>query len=145
MLLVLAFCSGLLFRKLGQPPLLGYLIAGFVANALGLGDVESLAPIADIGVTMLLFTIGLKLRTAELIKPYIIAPALLHMLLVVPLTAGVILLLGLLYPPLSFDSITPAWMLAFALSFTRTVFAIKMFDERGENSSFIIFVNNNLF
>ena len=136
MLLVLAFCSGLLFRKLGQPPLLGYLIAGFVANAMGLGDVESLAPIADIGVTMLLFTIGLKLRTAELIKPYIIAPALLHMLLVVPLTAGVILVLGLLYPPLSFDSVTPPWMLAFALSFSSTVFAIKMFDERGENSSF---------
>ena len=135
-LLVLAFCSGLLFRKLGQPPLLGYLIAGFVANAMGMGDVETLAPIADIGVTMLLFTIGLKLRTSELIKPYIIAPALLHMLMVVPFTAAVLLLLGLLYPLLAFDSVTPAWMLAFALSFSSTVFAIKMFDERGENSSF---------
>ncbi len=135
-LLVLAFCSGLLFRKLGQPPLLGYLIAGFVANAMGMGDIETLAPIADIGVTMLLFTIGLKLRTSELIKPYIIAPALLHMLMVVPFTAAVLLLFGLLYPPLAFDSVTPAWMLAFALSFSSTVFAIKMFDERGENSSF---------
>jgi len=116
--------------------MLGYLLAGFLCHALGVGDIESLGPIADVGVTMLLFTIGLKLRTNELIKSYIIGPALLHMFLVIPLTAGAIILAGQFYAPLSFESTVPAWMIAFALSFSSTVFAIKMFEERGENSAF---------
>ncbi len=135
-LIFFAFVAGLLFRKIGLPPLLGYLLAGFASHALGIGDLDSLAPIAELGVTLLLFTIGLKLRAGELIRPYILGPALLHMLLVIPLTAAVIMLAGHVYEPLSFDNMTSAWMLAFALSFSSTVFAIKMFDERGENSSF---------
>ena len=135
-LILFAFCAGLIFRKLGQPPLLGYLLAGFACHALGIGDIESLDPVADIGVTLLLFTIGLKLRARELIRPYILAPALLHMALMIPLTAAIIMLAGYFYSPLSFDSTISAWMIAFALSFSSTVFAIKMFDERGQNSSF---------
>lgn len=135
-LILFAFCAGLIFRKLGQPPLLGYLLAGFACHALGIGDIESLDPVADIGVTLLLFTIGLKLRARELIRPYILAPALLHMALMIPLTAAIIMLAGHFYSPLSFNSTLSAWMIAFALSFSSTVFAIKMFDERGQNASF---------
>ena len=136
LLILFAFSAGLLFRKMGQPPLLGYLLAGFAAHALGIGDLELLGPVADIGVTMLLFTIGLKLRITELAKPYIFGPAFLHLLVVVPLTAAVIACIGLIYEPLSFDSNVSAWMLAFALSFSSTVFAIKMFEERGESTVF---------
>lgn len=135
-LILFAFSAGLIFRKLGQPPLLGYLLAGFAAHAMGIGDIESLSPIADIGVTILLFTIGLKLRFTELIKPYIFAPALLHILIVVPLTVAVITVAGNVYEPLTFSSTASAWMLAFALSFSSTVFSIKMFEERGESASF---------
>jgi len=136
LLILFAFCAGLLFRKLGQPPLLGYLLAGFAAHALDIGNLDLLGPIADTGVTMLLFTIGLKLRITELVKPYIFGPAILHMLVVVPLTAAVIALIGHIYTPLSFGNNVSAWMLAFALSFSSTVFAIKMFEERGESSVF---------
>ena len=136
LLILFAFSAGLLFRKMGQPPLLGYLLAGFAAHALGIGDLELLGPVADIGVTMLLFTIGLKLRITELAKPYIFGPAFLHLLVVVPITAAVIACIGLIYEPLSFDSNVSAWMLAFALSFSSTVFAIKMFEERGESTVF---------
>jgi len=136
LLILLAFSAGLFFRKLGQPPLLGYLLAGFGAHALDIGDLDLLDPIAEVGVTMLLFTIGLKLRIAELAKPYIFGPAFLHLIVVVPLTAAVISLIGHVYTPLSFNSDVSAWMLAFALSFSSTVFAIKMFEERGESSVF---------
>jgi len=136
LLILFAFSAGLLFRKLGQPPLLGYLLAGFAAHALGIGNLDLLGPIADVGVTMLLFTIGLKLRITELAKPYIFGPAFLHMVVVVPLTAGVLLLIGQIYTPLAFSSDVSAWMLAFALSFSSTVFAIKMFEERGESAVF---------
>ena len=136
LLILFAFCAGLVFRRLGQPPLLGYLLAGFAAHALNIGDSDLLGPIADVGVTMLLFTIGLKLRITELAKPYIFGPAFLHLIVVVPLTAAVISLVGHLYTPLAFNSDVSAWMLSFALSFSSTVFAIKMFEERGESSVF---------
>ena len=97
LLILFAFCAGLVFRRLGQPPLLGYLLAGFAAHALNIGDSDLLGPIADVGVTMLLFTIGLKLRITELAKPYIFGPAFLHLIVVVPLTAAVISLVGHLY------------------------------------------------
>jgi len=134
--LLIAFLAGAAFRYFGYPPLMGYLLAGFVANALGIGDRESLQIVADIGIILLLFTIGLKLRVSELKPIYVWGSAILHMLVVVPLTAAVILVVGYLYSPLSFDSATTAWTLAFALSFSSTVLAIKLFEERGDSTSF---------
>ena len=136
LILIMAFFAGLAFRTLGLPPLLGYLVAGFVCSALSIGSFDQLEVVAELGVTMLLFTIGLKLRTGVLLKPYIGGPALLHMVVVIPLTTAVIMLAGNFYSPLSFDSVIAPWTLAFALSFSSTVFAIKIFDERGENNSF---------
>jgi predicted Kef-type K+ transport protein len=78
----------------------------------------------------------LKLRVDVLLKRYILAPALIHMVLVIPLTAAVIMLAGYYFAPLSFDNATAPWTLALALSFSSTVFAIKIFDERGEGQSF---------
>ncbi len=134
--LVFAFLAGLGFRQLGYPPLLGYLITGFVCAALSLGSADQLTPIADLGITMLLFTIGLKLRVDVLMKRYILVPALVHMAMVIPLTAAVIMLAGAFFMPLSFDNAAAPWTLALALSFSSTVFAIKIFDERGEGQAF---------
>jgi len=136
LVLIVAFAAGLLFRRAGYPPLLGYLLAGFVAHAYGIGDFDSLTPLADAGILLLLFTIGLKLNFSALTPRYVWGSALLHMIIVVPLTAAVILMVGLYYAPLSFDNPSAAWTLAFALSFSSTVFAIKMFEERGELASF---------
>lgn len=135
-ILILAFIAGLIFRRAGYPPLLGYLITGFICAALEIGSASQLEIIADLGITMLLFTIGLKLRFDVLMKRYILVPAMVHIVLVVPLTAAVIMLSSLFYAPLSFESWSAPWTLAFALSFSSTVFAIKIFDERGEGQSF---------
>ena len=56
-----ALVSGLLAVRFGLPPLVGYLIAGFILNALDFNDHEDLSAIGELGVTLLLFTIGLKL------------------------------------------------------------------------------------
>jgi len=136
LVIVLAFCAGLLMRRAGYPPMLGYLIAGFVAHALHIGSGEGLAPLADAGVNILLFTIGLKLNLSALKPTYVWCSALLHMVIAVPLTAAVILAVGNLYEPLTLQSTTSAWALAFALSFSSTVFAIKICEERGESASF---------
>jgi len=123
-------------RRAGYPPMLGYLVAGFVANALHVGSGEGLAPLADAGVTLLLFTIGLKLNLEALKPKYVWASAFLHVVIAVPLTAAVIMLVGTLYAPLALSSSIAAWALAFALSFSSTVFAIKLCEERGESASF---------
>ena len=134
--LLIAFVCGTAFRQIGYPPLMGYLMAGFVAHALGLGDQESLQVVADIGITLLLFTIGLKLRVDELKPIYVWGSAVAHMVIVVPLTRVFIFVVGMLYTPLSFDNAFTAWTLAFALSFSSTVLSIKVFEERGDSTSF---------
>jgi len=136
LVLALAFAAGLGFRQFGYPPLLGYLLAGFLANAAGWGSGDALAPLAEAGILLLLFTIGLKLNPRDLKPRYVWGSAVLHMIIAVPLTTAVIYIVGSLYSPLSFDHPIAPWTLAFALSFSSTVLAVKLFDERGESSSF---------
>lgn len=136
LILAIAFGAGLCFRHLGYPPLLGYLLAGFFAHWMGWGDGAALAPIADAGILLLLFAIGLKLNPRDLAPRYVWGSALVHMLIAVPLTTAVIYIAGSLYAPLSFTNPVAPWTLAFALSFSSTVLAIKLFEERGETASF---------
>ena len=74
-----AFVFGLLASWLSLPPLVGYLFAGFVLQFFGLQSTPALESISDLGITLLLFTIGLKLRVKSLIRPQIYATATLHM------------------------------------------------------------------
>jgi len=132
LVILLAFAAGLAFRSAGYPPLLGYLLAGFFAHALGLGQGEAIATIADLGITLLLFTIGLKLNLRELIAPQVWGVASLQMLAVIPLTWLLIEGVGLALPALALPSHGAALTLAFALSFSSTVFTTKTLEEKGE-------------
>ncbi|MFK7861293.1 MAG: cation:proton antiporter [Granulosicoccus sp.] len=134
--IAVAFAAGLCFRQVGYPPLLGYLLAGFFGHWAGWGSGEALAPLADAGILLLLFTIGLKLNPRDLAPRYVWGSAIAHMMIAVPLTAAVIYIVGSLYEPLSFSHPVAPWTLAFALSFSSTVLAIKLFEERGETASF---------
>lgn len=132
----IAFVLGLVARAVGLPPLVGYLVAGFALYGLGIDPGETLDHFAEIGVTLLLFTIGLKLKLGSLLRPQVWAVATLHMSAV---TLGLALvLLGLATTGLSLlDGIAPgtALLLGFALSFSSTVFAVKVLEEKGEMSS----------
>jgi predicted Kef-type K+ transport protein len=133
---MLAFIAGFAFRKFGYPPLPGYLLAGFLAHGLGLGDVALISAIADIGILLLLFTIGLKLNLRDIAIPQVWAVAGLQALIAVPLTTAVIVIAGMLFPVLALQDTISAWVLAFALSFSSTVFAVKVFEDRGETAAF---------
>jgi predicted Kef-type K+ transport protein len=134
--ILVAFILGFAVNRVGLPPLVGYLIAGFVLQALGVEGGATLEKIADLGVTLLLFSIGLKLRLRSLAKPEIWAGASIHMLLTVIVFATGIYALGLsglsVFSALDFKL---SLMIAFALSFSSTVFAVKVLEERGEMSS----------
>jgi len=134
--ILVAFILGFAVNRVGLPPLVGYLIAGFVLQALGVEGGETLENIADLGVTLLLFSIGLKLRLRSLAKPEIWAGASIHMVVTVIVFGAGIYALGLsgvsVFRALDLKL---SLMIALALSFSSTVFAVKVLEERGEMSS----------
>ena len=68
MFLIVAFGFGLIAKFCKLPPLIGFLLAGFVLNLLGYTNNDTLQAIADLGITIMLFTIGLKLNVQDLFK-----------------------------------------------------------------------------
>jgi predicted Kef-type K+ transport protein len=134
--ILIAFVLGFTVKQIGLPPLVGFLAAGFVLKAMGVEGGETLAQIADFGVYLLLFSIGLKLNVRGLMKPQIWATASVHMLIIVVIFgAGVwaLSLSSLVYFS-DLDLIT-SLLIAFALSFSSTVFAVKILEETGEMSA----------
>ncbi|MDJ0684487.1 MAG: cation:proton antiporter [Alphaproteobacteria bacterium] len=130
--IAVAFLSGLLVRQINLPPMVGFLAAGFVLNLLGAENDRFLLAVADMGVTLLLFTIGLKLRLDTLIRPEIWATTALHMTATICLGVATVLSLGWA-GVLLFGDLDPrsALILAFALSFSSTVFVVKILEDRG--------------
>ena len=134
--LAAAFLLGLGARQAGLPPLVGYLVTGFLLYMLGMRSTPGLDLFAELGVTLLLFTIGLKLNLRNLLMPQIWAVASLHMLLVVAFLFLVLLLAGTLgLGALTGLSLPTMAVIAFALSFSSTVFAVKVLEEKGEMSA----------
>lgn len=131
--IALIFALGLLARQLSLPPLIGFLIAGFIMNRMGVEMNQALSTVADLGITLLLFTIGLKLDFKSLTRAHIWGVTSLHILLVVCLVGVLILLLSVvglnMFAGLDWST---AALLAFALSFSSTVFAVKVLEEKGE-------------
>ena len=133
LLITVAFLLGFLVRQIGLPPLVGFLAAGFVLNGLGFEGGETLQTFADLGVTLLLFSIGLKLDLKSLTKPEVWAGASLHMATTVVVFGLGIFALGSAGLPFFADlNWMPAILVAFALSFSSTVFAVKILEEKGE-------------
>mgnify|MGYP002633455961 CR=1 FL=1 len=66
--LVITFGLGGIAMAMRLPPLVGFLAAGFVINALNIEELPQLEVLADLGVTLLLFAIGLKLDVRILLR-----------------------------------------------------------------------------
>ncbi|AEI94980.1 cation:proton antiporter family protein [Roseobacter litoralis] len=130
-----AFVFGLAARPLGLPPLVGFLAAGFVINAAGphVGMPDTTGPIleyiANLGVLILLFTVGLKLKIKQIGEPHVVGVSLLHFALSVAL-----------FTPLARAFFTDDWTVALlvgiALAFSSTVLAAKMLESKREMGTF---------
>jgi len=86
------------------------------------------------GITLLLFSIGLKLRIRDLLETRIWGTTVVHMAVTQIVMMGLLALLGRLFPELGL-SLTSALIIAFALTFSSTVFVIQIMQERGEMAS----------
>lgn len=136
LLIFAAFACGFATTRIGLPPLVGYLIAGFGLHYFGVESSESIEYLADLGILLLLFSIGLKLKIKSLLRVEIWGSATLHMGLTVLIFASILLLLAT-FDITGFANVSrvQALLLAFGLSFSSTVFAVKIFEERGDLSS----------
>ena len=138
--LVIAFACGIIAKRINLPPLIGFLITGFILNATGLtqGHVKEILQIlSDLGVMLLLFTIGLKINIRNLLKREIWATATIHMFISVLSLSSVVFLLSFTGLRVIGDfSFASALLIGFALSFSSTVFVVKVLEERGELNSY---------
>lgn len=133
-----AFVLGMLAKKINLPPLIGFLAGGFLINYAGFsaGGI-ALDVVADLGVMLLLFTIGLKLNIRSLLSKEIWLTTSLHMIIsVLALGSFVFFISGFgIYSATSL-SLQSSLLIGFALSFSSTVFAVKVLEDRGEMTSF---------
>ena len=132
----LAFVLGFLARYINLPPLVGFLATGFVLNYLGITSGETLQKLADLGITLLLFTVGLKLNLKVLIRPQVWSVTVLHISTIIVTFGALIFALALMSVSLfSGLDLKISLMLAFALSFSSTVFVVKSLEDKGEMRS----------
>ena len=131
--LLIAYAGGLV-AKLGRlPPLVGFLAAGFALNFAGVTSDEPLEALSGLGITLMLFTIGLKLNVSDLARREVWGGTIGHMIPFVVGATGLLLGVGALGVGLG-PEVTPltAGLFAFALSFSSTVCIIKILEDSGE-------------
>ena len=137
-ILIITLLCGMLVSRVGLPPLIGYLAAGFVLFTLGIKDTSLpiLQQLADLGVTLLLFSIGLKLDLKSLFKAEVWAGSSLHLIGSILFFVPVLKVLGFLgIEQLDGFSFNQLMLVAFALSFSSTVFAVKVLEDSGDMQS----------
>ena len=120
-----------LFKRLGLGTVLGYLSAGVVVGpVLGLfADAETVLGVAEFGVVLLLFVIGLELKPQRL---WAMRHAIFGLGLAQVAVTGLILCaLGI---ALAGQSASAALVIGFGLALSSTAFALQVLEERGELS-----------
>ncbi len=131
--ILFAFIFGLVLKLVGLPPLIGFLAAGFTLNFLGYEADSNIQMLADLGITLLLFTIGLKLNIRDLYKKEVWVGSIAHTILWVTLCnicfVGISIFGAGLFGQLDWLS---AALIGFALSFSSTVCIVKILEESGE-------------
>lgn len=134
--LTVAFGLGFASQQIRLPPLVGYLAAGFLLHAFGFESSPAIDTLGDVGVLLLLFGIGLKLKLTTLLRPVVWAGTSIHLLASTMVFALVLGAIGVLGAPLVDDlDLGQVAIVGFALAFSSTVFAVKALEQFGEGSS----------
>ena len=121
-----------LFKKIHIPPIVGYLIAGMIIGPYGFALIEGLDEIevmAEIGVILLLFTIGLEVSFKKLlkIKKYLILVGGSQVVLTIILSAAIFYVSGI--------GINQSIYFGMLLSLSSTAIVLKLLSERNELES----------
>lgn len=142
---------GSLFRRLGQPPVIGEIVAGLLLGPSLLGSlapaayafllpptvVSSLQVIAQVGVILYMFLVGLELNPEDLLRSPHTTIAISHASILLPFLLGSALAL-ILYPALSTSDVPfTAFALFLGVSLSVTAFPVlaRILSDRGMKSS----------
>jgi Kef-type K+ transport system membrane component KefB len=129
-LIVAAGLFGLFARLLKQPPMVGYLFAGLFLVGTGIvKDSQNFAGLAQIGVTLLLFLMGMEINLHGIknVGKISIFTGLCQIILTS--------LLGILLSKLLGFSDKSALYIAFALSFSSTIIVVKLLSDKKDMGS----------
>jgi CPA2 family monovalent cation:H+ antiporter-2 len=132
-LLAAALLGGFIADRLKQPVILGYLVIGVAIgpHALGLvGDLEIVEAAATIGVTLLVFTLGMEISIVQLREVGRIG--IWGGMAQIAVTVGLGMLAGL---KLFHWSLPQAAVFGLIISLSSTVVCLKILMDRGELSS----------
>lgn len=128
LLLLVSFVGGVLFKLIKQPPVVGYLVAGLVLGII-IGDVGTKPEIeflSELGVVLLLFTLGLEFSLNRLKK--VARVAIFGGILQIVST----ILFGIFFiRQFGFD-FYPSLFMAAAFSLSSTAVVVKLLTDRGE-------------
>lgn len=132
-LLALTVSIALIMRLLRQPLIVAYIVAGIIAGPLFLnlvdGEQQFFAVLAEFGIVLLLFIIGLSLNL-DYIKRLgrsVLLGGFLQFVLTAGIGYGLLQLLGL--APL------PALFLAIAVSFSSTIIVVKLLSDKKDTEA----------
>ena len=128
----LALLFGLVAVRLGQPAILGYLIAGIVIGPFTpgfVGNARSISELADLGVVLLLFALGIEFNLRELrrVARVAVPGALLQIAIIAVAGAALPIALGI--------DVKPALVIGACLSISSTLVVIKSLIDHGELDS----------
>ena len=131
-LLVAAAVAAYAASRLGQLPIVGFLLAGVIIGPNALGFVESIDTVnaaAELGVILLLFTIGIEFSLDRLfaIRRLIIGGGGLQVALAVAVTAGICLLVG--------ASMSEAVFSGMLVALSSTAIVLKLLADRRETDT----------
>lgn len=124
-----ALACGIAMRRLKQPAVVGYILAGVILGPTGFGlvtDREAIGLLAELGVLMLLFLIGMELSLRGIREVWKIAVATTGLQIAAGLLAA--LALGLLVG----WQLPQVILLGFVVAISSTAVAIKILEEIGE-------------
>jgi monovalent cation:proton antiporter-2 (CPA2) family protein len=132
-LLAAAVIAVPLFQSLGLGAIPGFLVAGIVLGPSGLGYIENydeIAHLAELGVVLLLFVIGIEINPSRLWK---------MKGLVLGLGSLQVLVTGGLITVIAHEFINPSWKISLligsALALSSTAFVLQLLTERKVLSS----------
>ena len=130
--LAAAFAGGWVARRLGQPVLIGYLVAGFIIgpNTPGfVADRERVQQLAELGVALLMFGLGVEFSLMELLRVRRIVS--IAGGIQIPLTIALGVVVGLL----AGWSIQASFLLGGAFAISSSIVTLTWLLSRGEGDS----------
>lgn len=129
LLLLISAAAGALAMRLNQPVLIAYIVVGIVAGPAALGLVsaqDQIDLLAQVGVSVLLFLVGLKLDVAHVrhIGPVALATGLGQL--------GFTISIGFVLVSLMGKTMMEALYAAVALTFSSTIIIVKLLSDKRE-------------